>query len=111
MCMYVSVCACACVYVCKKVCAFGHAVKQREKVKTKNRDLVVCLSNKSPNVLYIIAELRFSDGGLVAGTSSVQGTGMLFVLHRVYYNLLCTTACLCKTRTFSYQNDNFSRED
>lgn len=36
---------------------------------------------------------------------------MLFVLHRVYYNLLCTMACLCKTRTFSYQNDDFSREE
>lgn len=67
VCTYVCVCG-----VCKEVCAFGHAVKTKGK---RIRDLVVCLSAKSLNVLYIIAELRLSDSGLVAGTSSVRGTG------------------------------------
>lgn len=69
VCMYV----CVCVWnACKEVCAFGHAVKTKRK---RIRDLVVCLPTKLLNVLYIIAELRLSDSGLVAGTSPVRGTG------------------------------------
>lgn len=64
------VCVCVCVKKCVPL-----DTRLREKKKRGIRDLVVCLSNKSPNVLYITTEFRLSDGGLVTGTSSVRRTG------------------------------------
>lgn len=88
VCMYMYVC----LYVCRYVCCVYVCMCISTYIKLNSDSRIV---------------ISLQEGK----TSSVEGRRMLFVLHRVYYNLLCTMACLCKTRTFSYQNDDFSREE
>jgi len=106
---YIEMCVCMCV---KKCVPLDTRLRQKEKEKKEEYEILLYVYWINYRTFYILP--LNSNSRMVASSRErvpFGERGMLFVLHRVYYYLLCTTACLCKTRTFSYQNDNFSRED